>query len=139
MPRQSGRRNAREMPSLQGELQSQLMPVLWRLGEGTVEEVRAGLPSRYRSAYNTVQTVLNRLAERGLLERERRGASYVYRPRMTEAEYLSRSIESTLAGASSEARSFALANLIGRLGNDEVERLRALAREVDSKRRGGAR
>src|SRR6476469_8589624 len=100
MPSRPGRRDEGEMHPLQGELQSQLMGALWRLGEGTVEQVRAALPGRYRSAYNTVQTVLNRLAERGLLDRERRGVSYVYRPRFTEVEYLSRSMENTLAGAS---------------------------------------
>ena len=127
------------MHPLQGELQSQLMGALWRLGEGTVEQVRAALPGRYRSAYNTVQTVLNRLAERGLLDRERRGVSYVYRPRFTEVEYLSRSIENTLAGASSEARNVVLANLIGSLDGDELARLRALAGQVESRRKGRAR
>lgn len=57
---------------IQGELQAQVMAALWRLGSGTVDQVRDALPARYRSAYTTVQTVLNRLAERGLLDRERR-------------------------------------------------------------------
>jgi len=66
---------------IQGELQAQIMPVMWSLGSATVEQVRRGLPRRYRGAYTTVQTVLNRLAERGLLERERSGNLIVYRPR----------------------------------------------------------
>ena len=113
---------------VQGELQAQLMPVLWRLGEGTVEEVRAALPRRYQSAYNTVQTVLNRLVHRGLLTRERRGHSMVYRPKLTEADYVTRSLEWALAAASSEARQLALAKLIGRLDGDELTRLRAKGR-----------
>ena len=115
------------------------MPVLWRLGEGTVEQVRAALPSRYRSAYNTIQTVLNRLAERGLLDRDRHGNTIVYRPRLTEAEYLSRSIETTLAGASTEARTIALAQLLNGLDPDELSRLREMGREVQTKRRRRAR
>jgi predicted transcriptional regulator len=43
------------------------MSVAWRLVGGTVEHVRAPLPPRYRGAYNTIQTVLTRLAEHGLL------------------------------------------------------------------------
>ena len=139
MARKEGRQETGEIHPLQGELQSQLMGALWRLGEGTVEQVRAALPGRYRSAYNTVQTVLNRLAERGLLDRERRGVSYVYRPRLGEAEYLSRAIESTLAGASSEARNVVLANLIGSLDSEELSRLRALAGDIQRKRRGRGR
>jgi predicted transcriptional regulator len=37
--------------------------------------VRSALLGRYRGAYNTVQTVLNRLADRGLLERDRMGSA----------------------------------------------------------------
>jgi predicted transcriptional regulator len=81
---------------LQGELQVQIMAALWRIDAGTVEEVRTALPTRYRSAYNTVQTVLNRLSDGGLLRRERQGAAFVYRPVLTEAEYLARSIRRAL-------------------------------------------
>lgn len=120
---------------IQGELQSQVMPVLWRLGSGTVEQVRAALPARYRSAYNTVQTVLNRLAERGLLARERTGHAYVYRPLISEADYVSRSIETALAGASSQARQIALAQLVGGLGADELDELREVASRINDRRR----
>jgi predicted transcriptional regulator len=40
--------------SIQGELQVQVMAAMWRLGSGTVEQVRSALPPRYRSAYTTV-------------------------------------------------------------------------------------
>jgi len=65
------------MPQIQGDLQAQIMTALWRLESGTVEQVRSGLPARYRGAYTTVQTVLNRLAERGLLVRSKRGNAIV--------------------------------------------------------------
>ena len=59
------------------------MAAVWSLGEGAVDDVRAELPRPRRSAYNTVQTVMNRLVERGLLERERRGRGFVYSAPMT--------------------------------------------------------
>jgi predicted transcriptional regulator len=121
--------------ALNGELQTQIMAVLWRLGSGTVEEVRSALPSRYRSAYNTVQTVLNRLGERKLLERERQGRGFVYRPVVTEAEYLSQTIDRTLAGASTQARQAVLASLLGGLKADELDELRELAERATDRRR----
>jgi predicted transcriptional regulator len=124
-----------EQAPLQGELQIQIMAALWRIESGTVEDVRMALPTRYRSAYNTVQTVLNRLNERGLLRRERRGAAYVYTPAMSEAEYLTRSIKQSLAGASSDARETALAQLIGGLRESELAALRKRGKEV-ARRRG---
>jgi len=105
------------------------MSALWRLGAGTVEQVRSELPARYRGAYNTIQTVLNRLAERGLLEREREGRRFNYRPRLSEADYLSETIRHTLAGASLGARRSALASIIAGLPPGELERITGPAGE----------
>lgn len=110
------------------------MVVLWRLGQGTVEQVRSALPRRYRGAYTTAQTVLNRLVERGLLERVKERNTYVYSPRFSEAEYLSRSIEQALADASSEARTVALAQLVGNLEPGQLSQLQKLAKEIDRRR-----
>lgn len=118
-----------------GELQTQVMSALWRLGSGTVEQVRSALPPRYRGAYNTTQTVLNRLAERGLLSRVRAGNAIEYRPVFSEAEYLSRSITNTLAAASMDARQAALARLIGGLDKRELADLQQLAKETGPHRR----
>jgi predicted transcriptional regulator len=122
-------------PPLQGDLQVQVMKALWRLGQGTVEDARGALPAAGRGAYTTIQTVLNRLAERGLVGRERRGKTIVYRPLLSEAEYLSRSIEHTLARASSDARQAALAELIGGLERNELSQIQRKARAIERKRR----
>jgi predicted transcriptional regulator len=124
-----------DVTPLTGELQAQVMAAVWRLGRATVEQVRSALPPRYRGAYNTVQTVLNRLADRKLLSRHKVGNAFEYRPRVSEAEYLSRSIAQTLAGASMAAREAALAQLVGGLDDDELTDLRRLAREMNEKRR----
>jgi predicted transcriptional regulator len=118
-----------------GDLQTQIMAVLWRLGSGTVEEVRTALPTRYRSAYNTVQTVLTRLHERRLLDRDRQGRGYVYRPAVTEAEYLSQTIGRTLSNASTQARQAVLAELLGGLDAEELDELQQLAKEAGAQRR----
>ena len=127
----------RAMPDvkpIQGELQVQIMAALWRLESGTVEQVRSALPPRYRGAYTTVQTVLNRLAERKLLARAKQGNVVIYRPKVTEAEYVSRSIEQTLATASVDARQAALARLIGELDEGELSDLQQLARGLAEQR-----
>lgn len=112
----------------------QVMSALWRLGEGTVESVRSALPPRYRGAYTTIQTVMNRLADRGLLDRQRAGRGLLYRPKLSEAEYLSRSIEHTLSSASVGARQAALAQLLGGMDKDELKQLRRLTSNVASAR-----
>jgi predicted transcriptional regulator len=119
-----------------GEVQTQIMSAVWRLKGGTVEHVRAELPSRYRGAYTTVQTVLNRLSERGLLSRHKVGNAIEYRPRTSEAHYLSRSVARTLAGASNDARRAVLADLIAPLSEAELAAVQRPASEV--RPRGGA-
>lgn len=123
---------------LQGELQMEVMRALWhRAGPSNVEEVRKALPSRHRGAYTTVQTILNRLAERGLLSRVRQGNLILYSPLITEADYYSRSVRQTLAQASDDARRTALAQLVGDLAPGELDEMKALSREV-AQRRGSS-
>lgn len=132
-------RGVADLTPIQGELQAQIMAALWRLESGTVEQVRGALPPRYRGAYTTVQTVLNRLAERGFLARRRSGQAIVYSPTLTEAQYLSRTIQHTLASASPEARQAALAQLISGLQDSERADLKRLTDEVDAARRAKRR
>lgn len=122
---------------IQGDLQELVMRVMWRRERGTVEEVRRALPKTKRGAYTTVQTVLNRLAERGLLRRNRVGKAFAYETTISEAEYLAGSLSRTLTGASTEARRAALATLVGELDSSEADEIQALAAEVKRKRNSG--
>ena len=128
-----------DLTPIHGELQTQIMAALWRLETGTVEQVRSALPARYRGAYTTVQTVLNRLAERGFLARERSGQAIVYTPKLSEAQYLSRTIKQTLASATPDARQAVLAQLISGLGDNERADLQRMTDAVDSARKAKRR
>lgn len=113
-----------------GDLQSAVMAGVWELGQAKVDDVRQLLPKRRRPAYNTVQTVMNRLVERGLLERRRERNAYVYRATFEEAEYLARAINTRLAGASPGARRAVLVNLVGELGADDLDELARYANRI---------
>jgi predicted transcriptional regulator len=121
---------------LRGDLQEEVMRIVWRLGEATVDEVRAVQPKRHRCAYTTIQTVLNRLLERGLLERERRGKAFVYRAAYDESELLARSIGQRLAGASLDARRAVVLNLVEALDPDDLDDVARLANRIRRERKG---
>lgn len=106
------------------------MAAVWRLGEAKVEDVRREQPKSRHSAYTTVQTVMNRLVDRGLLVRERRGNAYVYKPSFAEADYLSRAIRERLESASPEARQAALMNLLGGLEPADLDALSRYANRI---------
>ena len=64
-----------------GELEQQVMVLLWRAGEPlTVADVQELLARDRDLAYTTVMTVLDRLAKKGLARRERRGRAWCYEP-----------------------------------------------------------
>ncbi len=59
------------------------MAALWAAGKATVHEIRAQLLPRRPLAYTTVMTVMDRLARKGVVEREKRGRAHLYHPAVT--------------------------------------------------------
>lgn len=77
-----------------------VLRALWRVGEGSVEEVRASVGSKPQVAYTTVQTQLNQLVDKGLAVRERKGRAFVYRATQDQDTYLVSAISAQLEGVS---------------------------------------
>ena len=113
------------------------MASVWRLGEATVDEVRALQPAQRRSAYTTVQTVLNRLVERGLLSRTKRGRRFVYRARADQIDYLTRTIGDRLGKASPQARRSVLMNVVDALEPEDLDEITRYANRIRRERRKG--
>lgn len=127
-------RRSNEQLDFRGDLQAEVMAAVWKLGKGTVEDVRALQPARRRSAYNTIQTVMNRLVERGLLERVRQGKAFVYSARLDEHQYLAQAIGERLAGASPDTRKAALVSLVEGLGAEELDEIARYANRIKRER-----
>jgi predicted transcriptional regulator len=69
----------RKASNLLTEFEQSLMEVVWAKGEATVGDVVEGLRGRPRPAYNTVQTVLRILEEKGYVRHRLEGRAFVYR------------------------------------------------------------
>ncbi|MGH7470300.1 MAG: BlaI/MecI/CopY family transcriptional regulator [Longimicrobiales bacterium] len=80
------------------ELQVELMRVLWERGEASAAEVWSALRPRRRLATTTVATLLTRLERRGVVGHRVEGRTYIYRPRVAEAE-----VRSSLLGRVKDA------------------------------------
>jgi len=66
------------------ELELEILKILWRDGPGNVRAVRDALAPSRELAYTSVMTIMNIMTKKGSLRRAKEGASYVYRPRVTE-------------------------------------------------------
>lgn len=78
-------------------------------------------------AYTTVMTILTRLWDKGLVERDRPGRAYAYRPTVSESEYAARRMEAVLAAT--EDREAALSTFVGSLSRREARMVRRLMGE----------
>jgi predicted transcriptional regulator len=69
-----------------GELQLDVMRVLWERGEESVAGVAAALAADRPLAHTTVATVLTRLARRGVVAARREGRLLLYRAAASESQ-----------------------------------------------------
>ena len=106
-----------------GELETDVLAALWAatdaLSAGQVCE-RLGTDL----AYNTVQTILTRLFDKGLVVREPQGRMHLYRPAQGQADLAAEQMHAVLdAGADHLA---VLQRFVTGLSSDDAARLRAL-------------
>lgn len=106
-----------------GELELEILGVLWDAdGLLTPGQVREKLTADL--AYTSVATVLTRLVEKGVAERQRIGRTFSYGAATTREEWNSARMSEVLKG--SRDHRAVLANFVGRLSRHDVEALREL-------------
>lgn len=117
-----------------GELEAGIMEALWSLGEGTVGSVSAFLDARQQ--YTTIQTVLNRLVDKGVLERNGRSSGAVlYRPAEPRSVFLERTSRQVVESLISDFGQAALRGLVDAVGEIDAAQLDALEEMVQDRRR----
>ena len=70
-----------------GPLEAQIMTILWREGQTTVKRVHREIVDWRDIAYPTVMTTMERLAEKGVLNRRREGLAYIYTLARSREDY----------------------------------------------------
>jgi BlaI family penicillinase repressor len=74
------------------------MNALWPLGEATVKQVQESLMARRPRAYTTIMTILDRLAQKGIVSRRKVGRAYMYRASLLAAEAQQSAVQQLVAG-----------------------------------------
>jgi BlaI family transcriptional regulator, penicillinase repressor len=69
-----------------GNLQLQIMKVLWARGPSRVADVHADLPGGADLAYTTVATMLRKMEDRGLVTHDNEGRSFIYAAAVSEGD-----------------------------------------------------
>ena len=96
------------------------MELLWASDEPrSVADVHAVLSAERELAYTTVMTVLDRLAKKGLVDRDLVNRAWQYRAPNTQAEVLAAELGDLLARVPDGVRLDAIARLAAMLGPHE--------------------
>jgi predicted transcriptional regulator len=87
---------AEQAPS---ERELEILKVLWELGSGSVREVHQRLCPGGELAFNTVQSILRIMEDKGLVEHRAEGRTFIYTPRYSRERLTSRFLAKVFDGA----------------------------------------
>jgi BlaI family transcriptional regulator, penicillinase repressor len=79
-------------------LELDCMNALWRLGEATVRDIHAALATTRPRAYTTIMTILDRLAQKGMVERQKAGRAWVYKAHLSADQARTRAVTRLVEG-----------------------------------------
>ena len=101
------------------ELELEILKVLWRSGPLAVRQVRDALARDL--AYTSVMTVMTIMLDKGYLIRRKEGASYVYRPLVTEQATRGQMLEDLVQRAFDGSAAAVMVNLLESADLDDAE------------------
>ena len=79
-------------------LELECLTALWPMGEGTVRDIHRELSIARKRAYTTVLTIMDRLAQKGIVTRHKVGRAYLYRANLSADEARLKAVEKIVAG-----------------------------------------
>ena len=113
---------------LLGDLESDIMEIVWERGRVSVRQVLEVLTAERPGsvAYTTVMTVMQRLAEKGLLGRERAGNTDHYAARQSREAFFAESSGQIVRALVEDFGDIAIAQFLAEIERIDPARLRRL-------------
>jgi BlaI family transcriptional regulator, penicillinase repressor len=110
------------------EREFELLKVLWKLRAATVRQVLDELAPKGQLAFNTIQTQLRIMEDKGLVRHRAEGRTFIYQPVYTREQASSRFLQKVFDGA---VRDLVMTLLRSRkLKTEEIEALEELIAEA---------
>jgi BlaI family transcriptional regulator, penicillinase repressor len=110
----------------------EILKVLWDQGPSSVRAVYRRLAQTEDLAYNTVQTLLRIMEDKGLVGHHTEGRSFVYTPQFSRDESAARFLDRVFDGAADQLVLSLLRS--ERISGDELERMQAMIRKARQKK-----
>jgi predicted transcriptional regulator len=102
----------------------EILKILWEQGPSSVRSVYRYLARFEDLAYNTIQTLLRIMEEKGLVDHHTEGRSFVYTPRYSRDESTASFLDRVFDGAADQLVQSLLRT--ERIAPDELQRMEAM-------------
>jgi predicted transcriptional regulator len=102
----------------------EILKVLWEQGPSSVRSVHRQLAQHEDLAYNTVQTLMRIMEDKGLVDHQVEGRTFVYTPRFSRDESTARFLDRVFDGAADQLVMSLLRT--ERIASEELERMETM-------------
>jgi predicted transcriptional regulator len=121
-----------------GDLERAVMEHLWSASDAhpeglTVRDVHDAVGVERGLAYTTLMTVLDRMAKKDLVSRERDGRAWRYTPASSREELTSETLHHTLGELAGGERRSALLQFLGQSTPEELDELRSALADLEAR------
>lgn len=113
-----------------GDLEADIMDIVWAWGTATVRQVHNRLNKDRPLAYTTVMTVMSRLADKGILNKDKAGAAFVYKPSTTRDAFMESAVREVITGLLGDFSTPAINQFVASIETVYPEKLNELAKLV---------
>lgn len=127
------RSQSNTLPQL-GELELALMRALWDAPERDAKSLQCELPIRLKSSLNTVQSALERLHRKDLIDRNKQGRAYLYRASVGRGEFLGQLIGRVVSQVHSGSMTPILSGFVDFADEIDHQSLDELERLINARR-----
>lgn len=118
------------------DFEAEIMELVWgdAMKDFSVHDLHEILQQRRDVAYTTVMTTLNRLCEKEILERVKDGRRFLYRPRLSRAEFIRQMTRNVMNSLPPLGQSEAVSMLVERVSSSDEAALDALEALIKKQR-----
>jgi len=124
----------KKLTKVLGDLEADIMEALWKLQLGHVKEIHKEVSQKRKVAITTVATVLDRLYEKGLVERDlkkSKGLHYEYMPTITKKQFEKTVVRSVFEGLFETFGDSAISYLVNRARIKDKRALEEFKRHLE--------
>lgn len=114
-----------------GPLEAKIMDAIWSRAEPvTIKEVNAVISEDKPMSFNTIMTVMNRLVNKGILQRKLLSKTYAYSAVVTKEQFLEKQSKELSYDLVKEFGSLAVTHMIDAMEQVDPELLHQLERQI---------